>query len=108
MLGYRRLRENNRLFRVESYRQQLRNRGQGALFKYFRFISDGDGVHIGHEIEAFVSLLQAHPMPDRTQVVPQVERICGGLNSGQCTRFFLRWRYLRHEFILSSLGARPR
>ena len=48
---------------------------QGALAQHLRVLLDGDRVQVGDEEERLVVVLQVHPLPQRAEVVAEVEGV---------------------------------
>ena len=63
-------------------RRRCRVRGGEQL----RVVLDGDRVQVRDEVERVVVVLQGHPLPQRAEVVAEVERVRGRLDAGQHPR----------------------
>ena len=88
-LGVRRdlaLHEDRRPLRVDAHREQLGRRAQGALAQHLRVLLDGDRVQVGDEEERLVVALEVHPLPQRAEVVAEVEGVGGRLDPRQHPR----------------------
>ena len=73
--GHLALHEDRRARGVDAHREQLGGGAQGALAQHLRVLLDGDRVQVGDEEERLVVLLQVHPLPQRAEVVAEVERV---------------------------------
>jgi hypothetical protein len=72
-------------------REQLRGRDPGALAQRLRVMRHGDRVQVDHAVDRVPAVLQVHPLPDRTQVVAQVEGVSGRLDAGEDARGEWSW-----------------
>ena len=81
-----RLDEQRAPLRVEAQREQLGGRDAGALAQRLRVVLDGDRVQVDDAVERVVVVLQRHPLPQRTEVVAEMERVRGGLDAGEHPR----------------------
>ena len=69
--------------RVDPHRDQLGRGPQGPLAEQLRVLLEGDRVQVGDEEERLVVLLEVHPLPERAEVVAEVERVGGRLDAGE-------------------------
>ena len=67
---------------ASSWATALRVRARERL----RVVLDGERVQVGDEVERVVVVLQGHPLPHRTEVVAEVERVRGGLDAREHPR----------------------
>ena len=77
------LHEDRRPLGVDAHRHQLRRRAQGALAEHLRVLLEGDRVQVGDEEERLVLPLEVDPLPQRPEVVAEVERVGRRLDAGQ-------------------------
>ena len=73
--------EDRRALRVDAHRQQLGGGAQRALAQHLRVLLDGDRVQVGDEEERRVVALQVDPLPQRAEVVAEVEGVGGRLDA---------------------------
>ena len=81
--GHLALHEDRRALGVDAHRHQLGGGAQGALAEHLRVLLDGDRVQVGDEEERLVLALQVDPLPQRPEVVAEVERVGRRLDAGQ-------------------------
>ena len=81
--GHLGLHEDRGALRVDAHREQLRGGAAHPVAQQLRVLLDGDGVQVGDEEERLVVVLQRHPLPQRPEVVAEVERVGGGLDPGE-------------------------
>ena len=80
------LHEDRRPLRVDAHRQQLRRGPQGAFAQHLGVVLDGDRVQVRDEEERLVVALQVDPLPQRAQVVAEVEGVGRRLDARQHPR----------------------
>jgi len=93
--------EDRRAARVHPHGDQLRGGPQAAGPEHLRVLLDGDRVLVGDEEERLVVLLQVHPLAQRTEVVAEVERVRGRLDTGKDPRAGLAGRCGGHGDLRS-------
>ncbi len=86
VLGHLGLHEHGAAGRVQPEREQLRDGDPGARGEQRRVVLDGDRVQVRDEVERVVVVLQGHPLPQRAEVVAEVERVRGRLDAGEHPR----------------------
>jgi endonuclease III len=77
------LHEERAPVRVEPRREQLRDGQPGVGGQLLRVLRNRDRVQVDDHVERVVGLLEGHPLTDGAEVVAEVERACGGLDSGE-------------------------
>ena len=83
VLGQPALDEDRRLVRVEAGGDPVDHHVVDVLLDHLAvFVVRGQRMPVGHEVEAVVLVLQAHPVLQRTVVVAEVQR-AGGAHAGQ-------------------------
>ena len=68
-----------------------------------RVLLDGDRVQVGDEVERLVVVLQRHPLPQRAEVVAEVERVGGRLDAGEHPG--TRWVGAWPRFVSTAIAA---
>ncbi len=86
VLGHLALHEQHRPVRVDTDREQLRGGDQHPLAQFLRVLRHGDRVQVRDEVIGVELVLHRHPLLQRTEEVPEVEGVRGGLNAGQHPR----------------------
>jgi hypothetical protein len=76
-----RLDEDRRLLRIDAGRDELGGRAQRPLPQIGRILFGGDRVHVRDEVEGVVRLLVCHELLQGSDVVSEVKRIGGGLDT---------------------------
>ena len=56
----------------------------GIMTQFFRVLPDGDRMHVDHAVDAFIVVLEAGEITDRTEIVPEMQ-ITGRLNAREYT-----------------------
>lgn len=69
------LHEERALSRIHAHRDELRCGGQRALSQNLRVVVDGDRMHVDDAVERVVVELQGDPVPQRPEVVAEVEGV---------------------------------
>ena len=85
VLGDVALDEEGAALGVETGGEQLGRGEPGVGTQLGRILRHGDRVQVDDHVERVVGLLQGDVLADRTEVVPEVERACGGLDTGERT-----------------------
>ncbi len=80
------LHEDGAAGRVDTGRQVLGRGPAGALAQQVGGDLERDGVQVHDAVERVVALLHGHPLPQRTQVVAQVQRVRRRLHAGEDPR----------------------
>jgi hypothetical protein len=75
--------EQRRPVQVHPGGEILGGRDPGALPQLGRVVLHRDRVQVDHAVERLVAVLQGDPLPQRTQVVAEVQRPGGRLHAGQ-------------------------
>ncbi|MDH6549194.1 hypothetical protein M2162_003291 [Streptomyces sp. SAI-041] len=83
VLGDVALDEEGAALRVESRGEELGGGQTGVGRELLRVLRNRDRVQVDDHVERVVRLLQGHPLADGAEVVAEVERACGGLDSGE-------------------------
>ena len=93
--------------RVQTAGDVLGHLLQSAAAELRRGLAHGDGMHIGHKVEAVELVRPGAPVLDGPQVVAQVE-LAAGLDAGEHD-FFLVFHSKTHllRVIFGSLGTMP-
>ena len=86
VLGHVRLDEHRAPRRIQPQREELGDAVAGARGERLRVVLDGERVQVGDEVERVVVVLHGHPLPHRTEVVAEMERVRGGLDAGEHPR----------------------
>ena len=86
VLGHVRLDEHRAPRRIQPQREELGDAVAGARRERLRVVLDGERVQVGDEVERVVVVLHGHPLPHRTEVVAEMERVRGGLDAGEHPR----------------------
>ena len=83
VLGHVALHEHGAAVRVEPGAEQLCGGDPGPAAQQRRVLRHGDRVQVDDAVERVVAVLQRHPLAQRAQVVAEMERVGGGLDTGQ-------------------------
>ncbi len=74
--------ENDRAFWVQPASQIGSRHFKDGLVQLFRFLPQGDGMHVHHAIDAFLGFLQFDPVQHCAQIVAEVQ-IARRLHAGE-------------------------
>jgi hypothetical protein len=82
--GYLRLVEQDRLVGIDPAGDQRGCHLARIGSEFSRHMRLRDGVEVGKEEQAFALILHLHPIPDRAQIIAEVQ-VAGGLDAGYDT-----------------------
>jgi hypothetical protein len=77
------LHEEGAALGVEAGREQLGRGEAGVRTQLCRVLRNGDRMQVHDHVEGVVGLLQGDVLADGAEVVPEVERTGGGLDTGE-------------------------
>ena len=82
MFGHVTLDEHRGLLGLEADGEQHRGQGDGGVAQHTGPIGDGERVQVDDAMEGVAFVLTRHPVPQRPEVIAQVD-VAGGLDAGQ-------------------------
>ena len=86
VLGDLRLQEDRGLLGVDSGGDHLRRAAERPVGQRGRVGLDGQCMQVSDPVERLVVVLQRHPLPQRPEIVAQVQRVGGGLGQREHPR----------------------
>lgn len=89
VLGDVALHEQGAAVRVEAGREELGGGDAGVLAQLLRVLRDRDRVQVDDHVERVVGVLHVDPLADGAEVVAEVERAGGRLDTGEHTGTFV-------------------
>ena len=83
VLGHMALHEHNRAVRIQAGGEELRRRDSGPAAQVGWLLRKRDRVQVDYAVHRVMGVLQRHPLAQRAQVVADMERIGGRLDTGE-------------------------